>query len=701
VNNFSDLFMVCLSLSLAATVISGLIYFVQKVANKRLTQTWKYYIWLIVLFRLVIPVAPEGSLIGTLFSPLQEQNLASDSSVPILNETKQVQETTNSPEVNMNKNTSVNSTVPTDSEDKHTSASAITTPTPATLDSASSVGSITSASSTSSVTSPASSTTVVSTFSSILWMTLSIMWLIGAGLLFGWKIIGYLRFKRQLNIHQVTVKDELVVSTLAIAKQKKGIHVDVPVFQNALITSPMLVGLQTPCIVLPQREFTEQQLHYIFSHELTHLKRGDLWLKWMAQLALCLHWFNPIIYKLVKQFNQACELSCDEAVIKGMNVQQKQGYGETLIALAASKQASGAFVGTMSTEKSNLKDRLTAIMQSEKSRKPRLISMLAISLVLIVSAIFVGSATPSIKASQVDYDFSRLKINDISLGQDEQDIHTELYTPAPNNTSLKYQHQFEELNYQTNSEGRIVAFMNKVYGKGAYIPYVKVEQKERFSPFLLKSLTDLEGLLGKEKSTWYDREQKLKSVTYQDTINQIRLRAIYSDQNLELVWLQVEYTTEQPKKLYSPYNLEVLSQAKTPYIGDASKVSKIAGSLNTPYPTYIQNFISLQTTKEPYGVTVFYEPRSNAELSTLPPFSDVRFERQLRKNALVLLSMIDNAGEVTFAFRSDPSPERILVENEYSEKITFERQKLEAEFGSLKELGNDLDKLDRLLLNWK
>jgi beta-lactamase regulating signal transducer with metallopeptidase domain len=692
VNNFSDLFMVCLSLSLAATVIAGLIYVVQKVANKRLTQTWKYYIWLIVLFRLVIPVTPEGSLIGTLFSPLQEQNLASDSSAPILNETRQLQETTNLPEVNANKNNSVNSTVPTSSEDNRTSASTGTTPTPATFDSASSV---------SSVASPAISTTGVSSFSSTLWMTLSILWFAGAGLLFGWKIIGYLRFKRQLNAHQVAVKDELVLSALAIAKQKKGIHIDVPVFENTLITSPMLVGIQKPCIVLPQREFNQQQLNYIFLHELTHLKRGDLWLKWMAQLALCLHWFNPIIYKLVRQFNQACELSCDEAVIKGMNVQQKQGYGETLIALAASKQASGAFVGTMSNEKNNLKDRLTAIMQSENSRKPGLISILAISLVLIVSAIFVGSATPSIKASQVDYDFSRLKINDISLGQSEQDIRTELYTSIPKSTTLKYQHQFEELNYQTNSEGRIVAFMNKVYSKGAYIPYVKVEQEERFSPFVLKSLTDLEGLLGKQKSTWYDREQKLKSVTYQDTMNQIELKAIYNDQGKELVWLQVEYTTAQPKKLYSDYNLEVLSQAKTPYIGDASKVSKIAGSLNIPYPAFIQKFISMQTTKEPYGVTVFYEPRSNVELITLPQFSDVRFERQLRKNALVLLSMIDNAGEVTFAFRSSPSPEGTLVSNEYTNTITFQRKELEAEFGSLKELGNDLDKLDKLLLNWK
>lgn len=678
-NNFIDLFMVCLSLSLAATFIAGLIYIMQKVANKQLSQTWKYYIWLIVLFRLVIPVAPEGSLIGTLFSPLQEQNLASDSLVPILNETKQVQETTSLPEVNVNKNTSVNSTDPTDSEEQRASASIDTTP----------------------VTSSASSTTVVSTFSSTLWMTLSIMWLVGAGLLFGWKIIGYLHFKRQLNIHQVTVKDETVLSALALAKQKKGIHLDIPVFQNALITSPMLVGLQKPCIILPQREFKEQQLNYIFLHELTHLKRGDLWLKWIAQLALCLHWFNPIIYKLVKQFNQACELSCDEAVIKGMDVQQKQGYGETLIALAASKQASGAFVGTMSNEKNNLKDRLTAIMQSEKSRKPRPISMLAISLVLIVSAIFVGSATPSIKASQVDYDFSRLKINNISLGQSEQDIRTESYTPVTKNDTLKYQHQFEELNYQTNSEGRLVAFKTSVSSEGTRIPYFKVDQEERIFPFMMKTLTDIEGQLGQQKSTWYDREQKLKSVTYQDTKNGIALTAIYHNQTKNLVWLQVEYTTAHPTKLYSNYNLEVLSQAKTPYIGDASKVSTIAGSLNTPYPTYIQNFISLQTTKEPYGVTVFYEPRSNAEFSTLPPFSDVRFERQLRKNALVLLSMIDNAGEVTFAFRSSPSPEGVLKSEDYSKKITFERRTLEAEFGSLKALGNDLNKLDKLLLNWK
>lgn len=678
----SDLFIVWLSLSLSATLIAGLIYLVQKLAATRLTPTWKYYIWLIVLFRLLIPVAPEGSLVGNLFTPLQEQSIEIDSSQ---------QQPSMSAEMEGNESSSTTATaLPSQAlnstDDRNASV----------------VDSVTGSASHTPI-----STASPSSLWSLVWKSLSMIWIIGAVLMFMWKLVGYLRFKHSLTLHNVVVSDELTLASLAHAKEQKRIYNEVPVFHNPLITSPMLVGLQQPSIILPYGHFNEQQLNYIFLHELTHLKRGDLWIKWLAQIALCLHWFNPVIYKLVKELNQACELSCDKAVITGMTRGQKQGYGETLITLAASHKTSArSFVGTMSAEKNNLKDRLTAIMQSEKIRKPRFLWITGLSVVLIISAIYIGAATPVFTIAQSNYDFSRLRVNDVSLGQYAQDINTDFYTPVQMNTTQKYQHQYEELKYQTNAEDRIVAFQTEVYTDGARVPYFKVDQEERLFPFTMKTMADLEGQLGKQKSTWYNRAQKLKSVTYQDSKNQISLTAIYSDNDDRLVWLQVEYTTAQPTRLYSAYNLEVISQYKTPYIGDASKVSKIAGSLNTPDPAYTQNFIQMQTSHEPYGVTVYYEPRQGADLTSLvdpsrPSDPSERLQRQLRKNALILFSMIDNAGEVTFAFRDTPSMEGTIVAKEYQRTVTIQRQSLEAEFGSLQELGNNLDQLDQLLLNWK
>lgn len=689
----SDLFIVWLSLSLSATLIAGLIYLVQKLAAKRLTPTWKYYIWLIVLFRLLIPVAPEGSLVGNLFTPLQEQSVKIDSILTNVNEANSAQQQQQQQQPLMSGETGVNVSTSTTAEASPLEG--------VNLNDYTNEDVINSASHT------PISTNSPSYFWSFAWKSLSMIWIIGAVLMFTWKLVGYLRFKHSLTVHNVAVSDELTLASLTQAKEQKRMYNEVPVFRNPLITSPMLVGLQQPSIILPHGHFNEQQLNYIFVHELTHLKRGDLWIKWLSQIALCLHWFNPVIYKLVKELNQACELSCDKAVITGMSREQKQGYGETLITLATSPRTSArSFVGTMSAEKNNLKDRLTAIMQSEKIRKPRFLMVIGISVVLVISAIYVGAATPIWATTQSSFDFSRLKINDVSLGQFAQDINTDFYTPVQMNDMKKYQHQYEELSYQTNAEDRIVAFQAEVYTDGARVPYFKVNQEERLFPFTLKTMADLKGQLGEQKSTWYDRAQKLKSVTYLDTKNQISLTAIYSDNDDRLVWLQVEYTTAQPTRLYSSYNLEVLSQYKTPYIGDASKVSKIAGSLNTPDPAYTQNFIQMQTSHEPYGVTVYYEPSKAADLTTLvnpsrPSDPSDRLQRQLRKNALVLFSMIDNAGEVTFAFRDTPSVEGNLVAKEYKRTVTFKRQSLEDEFGSLTELGNHLDKLDQLLLNWK
>ena len=175
-------------------------------------------------------------------------------------------------------------------------------------------------------------------------------------------------------------------------------------YVNPLAATPMLLGVFRPAIILPEREYAPQQLFAILSHELLHLRRKDTFVKWLALIASALHWFNPVMWLMRREIDRACELSCDEAVIRGLNTEGRRNYGNTLIAVSADPKAPRAVASaTMCEEKKNLKERLGAIMRSKRHTR----TALALSALLIVAAVAAvlifgmgSSNTPGIAAGE-------------------------------------------------------------------------------------------------------------------------------------------------------------------------------------------------------------------------------------------------------------------------------------------------------------
>lgn len=100
---------------------------------------------------------------------------------------------------------------------------------------------------------------------------------------------------------------------------------------SANATSPMVMGFLNPVVVLPDAQFNENELTMILSHELIHIKRGDLIIKMVVMIAQAINWFNPSIYLLSRQINSYCELSCDEKVVQKMDTESRKSYGETIL----------------------------------------------------------------------------------------------------------------------------------------------------------------------------------------------------------------------------------------------------------------------------------------------------------------------------------------------------------------------------------
>lgn len=214
-----------------------------------------------------------------------------------------------------------------------------------------------------------------------------IVWLFGMLAFLGYNIICYMLFVRKLKKHHVCASPHEIelLNQLSGKKHTPGLYI------NTMVSTPVLIGVFRPTIVLPDKTFVDTQLQHILLHELTHLRRHDIVIKWFCVFLGTLHWYNPMIYLVQREMSRACELACDEAVIKNLDADAKQRYGEVLIA-AAGKAAKIPFSTTMCEDKKVLKERLGAIMKHTKSSKKTIILSGIFLAVILCGTFYFGAA---------------------------------------------------------------------------------------------------------------------------------------------------------------------------------------------------------------------------------------------------------------------------------------------------------------------
>ncbi len=205
-----------------------------------------------------------------------------------------------------------------------------------------------------------------------LWMS---VWALGAVFSLGITVCAYLTFTRRLTGTLRRI-DPLTAAQYAAIPGKKP-----ALWRSRAVRTPLMYGIVFPKIVLPERSWDSGQLGNILRHELTHYRRRDTIYKWLAVLILSAHWFNPLSYLIRRETGRACELSCDETLLRGMSRAEKLSYGNTLLNTAASGALpAGVVATTFSTEKKNLKERLEQIMTYKQSAARVIAAVLTLAL---------------------------------------------------------------------------------------------------------------------------------------------------------------------------------------------------------------------------------------------------------------------------------------------------------------------------------
>ena len=119
--------------------------------------------------------------------------------------------------------------------------------------------------------------------------------------------------------------------------EEMGIHRDIPVYSTAFLKSPIIVGLLKPCIYLPIHlisDYDESDMRYMLLHELQHYKHHDAIANYLINLAGVVYWFNPLVWYALKEMRNDREVACDTSVLKMLEEDAYENYGNTLINFA-------------------------------------------------------------------------------------------------------------------------------------------------------------------------------------------------------------------------------------------------------------------------------------------------------------------------------------------------------------------------------
>ncbi|MCI8692086.1 MAG: hypothetical protein HFH91_04965 [Lachnospiraceae bacterium] len=222
-----------------------------------------------------------------------------------------------------------------------------------------------------------------------------LIWLVAAFGLLIRKATIYQSFVRYVHAGATPVFDMESLDRISLAAGQKGIKKPVELWVNPLISSPLLIGFFHPCIVLPRADIPERDFRYIILHELTHYRRRDMLYKWLVQLTVCLHWFNPLVHLMGREIDRACEFSCDEAVLMEMGSGSAEAYGETLLdamaAVGRYRESPGAV--TLGENKQLLKERLDAVMRFKVRSRAVKVLTAALTFGVVLGAAFIGVYT--------------------------------------------------------------------------------------------------------------------------------------------------------------------------------------------------------------------------------------------------------------------------------------------------------------------
>jgi beta-lactamase regulating signal transducer with metallopeptidase domain len=283
-----------LQASLAASVLACLVALLILVFQKRLPPRWRYALWLLVVVRLLVPMTPSSSL--SLF------NLKNHSSLV-------------KAEARLRHSLAAPPSAPASQSPPLVASAMASSPAPAPVASADPMR--------------MKSHSTLRTAARYLWPTGAACYLLLV-LVQHRKLSNWVKRQPERGTARLT-------ALVREAQGMLGLPGDIAVLRADCQGSPAVFRLRRPCLLLPGAtidSLEDHELRLVILHELVHVQRRDVLLNWAAIVAQSLHWFNPLVWLVLKRWRADRELVCDAEVMARLTPLERHAYGSTLLKLA-------------------------------------------------------------------------------------------------------------------------------------------------------------------------------------------------------------------------------------------------------------------------------------------------------------------------------------------------------------------------------
>lgn len=191
------------------------------------------------------------------------------------------------------------------------------------------------------------------------------IWSIGFVVVYAGKFLSHFLFRYRVMSASIPVRNPEILELFEQELKQLEYYHPVKLVQSSAVTVPLSMGTmkRTRVTVLPNREFTKQELQFIFRHEIHHIQRGDVSNKMFFAFCQALCWFNPLIWVATRKASDDLELSCDEIVLEDMDDDKRRQYANLLLDTAGSSRG---FTTCLSAAAETMRYRLKNVVTPRK-----------------------------------------------------------------------------------------------------------------------------------------------------------------------------------------------------------------------------------------------------------------------------------------------------------------------------------------------
>ena len=422
---------------------------------------------------------------------------------------------------------------------------------------------------------------------------LTILWAAGGIACLTWGAISYLRLRLR------------IADAILIEKN---------IYETDQIDSPFVCGFFRPRIYLPVG-LAEPDRRYVLLHEQAHIRRRDYLTKPLAYVALCFHWFNPVLWLAYHLFGRDIETTTDQAVIRSFGRTDTAGYAAALLHLGHKPSFPQAVPLAFGEE--NPKHRIRSVLSYKKPA-------FWVILVAVVACVVLGVLLLSNRTQAQEITLDGQTVRQASM--------VDVLSVADNRVSSDL--PLTDLPLLVPLSDELAQEVTDLIDQA--------EQGEETTVPDAEDLPDKTIVFSTPNGDIYQLRNESGSFSlWRNTIDGDchRRTLTFQDQRIE-TWLA------DAAAYVSVGRADDLYQLRTPYVGNNVAVANVVGSfqLNEVLGPYT---IELQTSQEPYGVILHLDQDLTSETA----------RRYLREMSFLILALIDNAGSVSYTTPSEPTPQ--------------------------------------------